>query len=66
MSDWQPIATAKNDGRSVLVWWPAMDDEPMIAWQKDLQWRSDGVMFYTIGPTHWMPLPAPPTADDPR
>ena len=60
---WQPIETDTNDGECVLVWWPEIDDRfPLIAWQKHGVWRSYDVVNYTVGPTHWMPLPSPPDA----
>lgn len=73
MSEWQPIETAPKD-RSVLLyepiggWWlpePRPGVVPHIWvgnwWKGDTlnraQWN--GAMY--SAPTHWMPLPAPPT-----
>lgn len=73
---WQPISTApkspdfENEIR-ILLWGPTFHDVTVIGW-----WRgtaSDGFWFTAedeggIGwgeckPTHWMPLPAPPTPE---
>ena len=68
MSKWQPIETAPKDGTKVLVWRPSIGthyEEPkeLIAhadvdvWVEGNWWRSR----CNQQPTHWMPLPAPPT-----
>lgn len=50
---WQPIATAPKDGENVLLW--CGGPEPVIGfWNRRDGWGDDF-------PTHWMPLPAPPT-----
>ena len=55
--EWQPIETAPKDGM-VLVW----DGYPRIAWQERGVWRdSDEFFAQALNPTHWMPLPDPPT-----
>lgn len=65
MSDWQPIETAPKDGRSVMTFAPDAK-EPMdvslfiedadIPGSGEGTWRDDG-----RDPTHWQPLPPPPT-----
>lgn len=58
MTKWQPIETAPND--YVLAWneeWPH---------QEVLDMRDFGEYFHPVGwnksyPTHWQPLPEPPT-----
>jgi hypothetical protein len=62
--DWQPIETAPKDV-FVLVYWPYWANEPVVAkWRTpSRRWESE-VAVSTEGPdpTHWMPLPASPTA----
>ena len=64
---WQPIETAPRDG----TWFVAACDDtkwnvlPRIVRFKDKYDRypiSDPGVVWTIAPTHWMPLPAPPAA----
>ena len=66
---WQPIETAPKcrsdagkDREYVLVVYPG-DNGPfvMMAYQDSLGWDA-GVWRLHEQPTHWMPLPAPPTA----
>ena len=53
---WQPIETAPNDGKPVLVF-GGRHVEPEIVPADGDWWRSyDG----TATPTHWQPLPTPP------
>lgn len=60
---WQPIESAPTDGRSVLVFCPRASDHGYerirLTWQKDGKWQ--GANNTSWPPTHWMPLPAPPT-----
>lgn len=74
MSEWQPIETAPKDGRDILVWMPLGDGRgnPTVAvvdWyvaNGESHWRiAEGVfgpLALDFPPTHWMPLPEPPTA----
>lgn len=59
---WQPIETApmKTD---VLVYAPRWGRKPLVVQAANPtggQWWARGVG--AVRPTHWMPLPAPPTA----
>jgi hypothetical protein len=72
MSEWQSIDTAPKDGTPVLLW---TDHEHAIAeWNGGEWWLIacqealfDGDRPATVPcrPTHWMPLPKPPS-DNPR
>lgn len=66
MSEWQPIATAPKDGTAILAWHPDWQDEPLsLRWHGHWhKWILNGVLL-DLGdwgePTHWMPLPPPPS-----
>ncbi len=56
---WQQIATVPTDGRRYLLWFTLSN---YIG-----PGKSDAELFYGPGgeePTHWMPLPVPPSAPD--
>lgn len=56
MSEWQPIETAPKDG----TWFLAYEaDVPMYT----AHWDEDGWydLEWKCRPTHWMPLPEPPS-----
>ena len=66
-NDWQPIETAPKDGTRFLGYLPKRDnenDEPEI---QTLYHTGKLISSFTNGyfiqytPTHWMPLPKPPT-----
>lgn len=60
---WREIESAPKDGRSVLVFCPRASDHGYerirLTWRKDGKWQ--GANNTSWPPTHWMPLPAPPT-----
>lgn len=72
MSEWQPIDTAPKDGSLILTWgphhvgvarWLDYAREPYLP---DPSYRWAGWIDNYDGedipePTHWLPLPAPPT-----
>jgi hypothetical protein len=62
---WQPIETAPKDKTPVLGYQATPGDHEgrMSAcwWAWDLVWLGDGGLM----PTHWMPLPAPPSGQPP-
>jgi len=59
-SKWQPIATAPQDGASVLLFHPAWDMFEVGVYNPAVgRWQErTGDLLET--PTHWMPLPPPP------
>jgi hypothetical protein len=72
MSDWQPIETAPKDGTAILAYYPdkagftARQDVVPVFWSG---WGGGVWENSTSGgkpfqqPTHWMPLPGPPAAE---
>lgn len=60
---WREIESAPTDGRSVLVFCPRAPDHGYerirLTWRKDGKWQ--GANNTSWPPTHWMPLPAPPS-----
>jgi len=60
---WQPIETAPRDGTWILGYETFLDDhhpcQRIVYWSKDRGcWFDDE---YDFAPTHWMPLPDPPS-----
>lgn len=55
---WQPIETAPKDGTQLLLW----SNRPTVGayGQRYQNWFTIPGE-YTCRPTHWMPLPEPPT-----
>ena len=70
MSDWQPIESAPKDGTRVLLWTGNLSALPTgteMVWSATVGWWDREMSHQWIhgsgvDPTHWMPLPAPPTA----
>lgn len=70
MNDWQPIETAPKDGTEVLLWGRCERDGQFFAYDCNVGWYDDGSIGdkgwtardLPIEPSHWMPLPKPPTA----
>lgn len=76
--EWQPIATApKEDAKKLLVW----SADGLGIWYRDLYYTEGIGRDYSPGmsgwvdeegaarydsPTHWMPLPDPPSEADKR
>jgi hypothetical protein len=61
LDGWQPIETAPRDGRAeILVF--ANDGNMFVAIYSPLnQGFVDTMMGNGLSPTHWMPLPEPPS-----
>jgi hypothetical protein len=70
MSEWQPIETAPKDGTTILaffadrVGYVARQDVQAVAWRENDGWASTQTGWTLAWPTHWMPLPDPPKADE--
>lgn len=74
VSPWRPIEAAPKDGTQILAYGP-YEEMGVVAWSGRQEWRyqadgSDAIesqgdtwTFYKIMgvPTHWMPLPEPPS-----
>lgn len=66
---WQPIETAPHDNAAKLVWCPERQNTYIAVWQIGIyeDFEPGWGHFGTSGewlretPTHWMPLPEPPT-----
>ncbi len=70
VSQWQPIETAPKDGTPVLVYAQLDPPEKWAAYMRDLppliaitSWHHDAgfCVCEVREPTHWMPLPDPPS-----
>jgi hypothetical protein len=61
MSEWQPIETAPKDGTTVILFCDryASPDVADVGSYEQGQWVMNGSGWE---PTHWMPLPNPPSA----
>lgn len=61
MTGWQPIETAPEDGRQVIVYGGTVLGEKVEMRGADGGWwRLCKKQGYHSIPTHWMPLPEPP------
>lgn len=63
MGEWQPIESAPSD--PVLLYFPAVqiNENPVIRHREQvLIARVSDYGAGQSGPTHWMPLPAPPSS----
>ncbi|WP_229011627.1 DUF551 domain-containing protein [Paraburkholderia gardini] len=62
MSDWQPIETAPAEGQ-FLVYMPDEKRQPIqvARWHPNVKIIGGAFAFDLPPPTHWMPLPEPPT-----
>ncbi len=60
---WKPIETAPKDGTRVLVWHQNWFAASTAQWYGDWWGLVYEVGPFAYQPTHWMPLPAPPTTN---
>lgn len=67
VSEWRPIETAPKDdqGSQVLLW---IDGDAAVGYWLEDEWvPNDATVACTafiVQPTHWMPLPEPPAAQE--
>ena len=75
--DWQPIETAPRDGTPILIFDPTKSSHDQIdglrfddaryaigywrVWKENGEWMWGNRNSAYNSPTHWMPLPDPPT-----
>ena len=61
---WRDIATAPKDSKARLVWCPERKNIYAVTWLVKKGWVVFGGRLLTEDeqPTHWMPLPPPPTS----
>jgi hypothetical protein len=65
MSDWQPIETAPKDGTRVLIAHTNVWMAVAWFWPCNMHWTEDTASGMKLNdPTHWMPLPDPPSSDE--
>lgn len=62
---WRPIATAPKDGTSFLGHWQGGKYDCAVRAVKfhNGKWWEPNEDYLVREPTHWMPLPAPPTSE---
>ena len=66
---WAPIETAPMDGTEVILYYPHLLDDGFVTagyWYRGAEhiephWYADLVNGGASDPTHWMPLPPPPS-----
>lgn len=59
---WRPIESAPRDGTTVLLWAPHWN-RPLTGWTfGEDAWQDCRKDAHATPPTHFMPLPSPPTA----
>jgi hypothetical protein len=66
MGEWQLIESAPKDGSSILGFVPLATGYRVVSlrWAEDKRWRADVHSFVQFSPTHWQPLPAPPSQEE--
>jgi hypothetical protein len=65
-SQWHPISTAPKDGTHILLYWHSVSRRPVVGWWSHTwgRWQAGNYFCGLVmgDPSHWMPLPAPPTS----
>lgn len=57
---WNPMETAPKDGRRVLAWCSEWTGPMSVQYYGDY-WSTEYGVLYKYQPTHWVPMPAPPS-----
>ena len=66
---WEPIETAPRDESALLLWFPDAELKVRAAfWSPDgdwfeYEWSGHPITDLCGQPTHWMPIPKPPTTN---
>ncbi len=63
MTNWEPIKTAPNSEITDKYYLVVVGNEVTIGWNASGVWHEINVHDYSIPPTHWMPLPTPPSKE---
>jgi hypothetical protein len=65
--EWQPIETAPKDGTQILAYWDSgmMTCTDITLWYEGKWSDPECTEVEYADPTHWMPLPTPPSLTDP-
>jgi len=68
--EWRTMETAPKDGTNILLWWPEQFHCPLTGhwadkWNPWIGWKVTGWSHgkFITSPTHWRPLPSPPTGE---
>jgi len=62
--DWQPIETAPRDGTDILAYQQVAERDRILTMRFDRTaetFVTNVHSFVAFEPTHWMPLPLPPS-----
>ncbi len=71
-SEWQPIETAPRNWTGIILYDPVCDPEVFQGYYSEPDggddcWMEDqGMGSEQVFPTHWMPLPSPPSSTEER
>ena len=58
---WADMSSAPKDGTDILAWHPHWRDPEIVAWNSGEQAWCNGSWCWNDAPTHWLPLPTPPS-----
>ena len=67
---WMPIETAPKTSKAILVYCAERKNTFTVTWARDEEYPWSGKWKHFVGdflndaPTHWMPLPPPPTGKE--